>query len=72
MRTTTCSILAASALFALAACNAASNRADQAKYNEHTPGWTGTTLVAGSNSTIAGDAEATYLQQKWGSGGRQR
>ena len=36
-----------------------------------TPGYTGTTVVVGNNNTIAGDAEATYLQQKWGVG-RQR
>jgi hypothetical protein len=31
-----------------------------------TAGWTGRTFVVGSHSTVAGDAEATYLQQKWG------
>ena len=30
-----------------------------------TPGWTGRTLVAGSNSTLAGNATATEMQQKW-------
>jgi len=30
-----------------------------------TPGWTGRTFVVGSNSTIEGNAAATYLQQKW-------
>jgi hypothetical protein len=34
--------------------------------NANTPGWTGTTVVLGNNSTIAGDAQATYLEQKWG------
>jgi hypothetical protein len=29
------------------------------------PGWTGRTTVLGSHSTIAGDAAATELQQKW-------
>ncbi len=29
------------------------------------PGNTGRTKVIGSNSTVAGDAEATYQQQKW-------
>jgi hypothetical protein len=29
------------------------------------PGWTGRTVVPGSNSTIAGDAVATEQQQKW-------
>jgi hypothetical protein len=33
-----------------------------------TPGWTGHTVVVGSTSTVAGDAQATYLQQKWGVG----
>ena len=32
------------------------------------PGWTGRTQVVGNHSTIASDAEATYLQQKWGTG----
>ncbi len=71
MPKTTRSILSTTALIAIGACSVPSNPADQAKYNDHTPGWTGTTLVTGSNSTIAGDAEATYLQQKWGVG-RQR
>lgn len=31
----------------------------------NTPGWTGRTIVPGSSSTLAGDAEATYYQQKW-------
>ena len=35
------------------------------------PGWTGRTQVVGNNSTVAGNAAATYLQQKWGIG-RQR
>jgi hypothetical protein len=29
------------------------------------PGWTGQTVVIGNNSTIAGNAEATYQQQRW-------
>lgn len=29
------------------------------------PGYTGRTQVIGNNSTIAGNAEATNLQQKW-------
>jgi hypothetical protein len=35
-----------------------------------TPGYTGRTVVIGNNSTVAGNAEATYLQQKWGYGPR--
>jgi uncharacterized lipoprotein YajG len=34
----------------------------------NTPGWTGRTVVPGSGSTVAGNAEATDLQQKWGVG----
>jgi hypothetical protein len=30
-----------------------------------TPGFTGRTIVIGNNSTIAGDAVATEMQQKW-------
>jgi hypothetical protein len=37
----------------------------------NTPGWTGRSVVLGSTSTIAGDAQATYDQQKWQMG-RQR
>ena len=33
--------------------------------NASTPGWTGRTVVIGSNSTVAGNAEATEQQQKW-------
>jgi hypothetical protein len=59
-------------LVALGACSAPQPlTADQAAFNANTPGWTGSTIVVGSNSTIAGDAAATYMQQKWGVG-RQR
>ncbi len=34
--------------------------------NANTPGFTGNTVVRGSTSTVAGGAEATYVQQKWG------
>ena len=34
------------------------------------PGWTGRTQVVGNNSTVASNAEATYIQQKWGVGRR--
>jgi hypothetical protein len=44
---------------------------DQGAQNDTVPGWTGRTFVVGSSSTVAGNAEATYLQQKWGIG-RQR
>jgi len=33
-------------------------------------GWTGRTQIVGNHSTVASDAEATYLQQKWGVGRR--
>ncbi len=33
--------------------------------NDHTPGWTGRTLIPGNTSTVAGDAAATNSQQKW-------
>lgn len=33
--------------------------------NANTPGWTGTTVVKGSTSTLAGNAAATYYMQKW-------
>jgi hypothetical protein len=39
--------------------------------NANTPGWTGSTVVVGNTSTIAGDAQATYLAQKWGSPSRR-
>ncbi len=35
------------------------------------PGWTGRTQVIGNRSTVAGNAEATYIQQKWGVGSRR-
>lgn len=35
------------------------------------PGWTGRTQIVGNTSTVASNADATYLQQKWGIG-RQR
>ena len=63
---------AAGLLVALGACSATQPLPDnQAAFSASTPGWTGNTIVMGSNSTIADDAQATYLQQKWGVG-RQR
>ena len=32
-------------------------------YDDNTPGYTGRTIVPGNNSTIAGDAAATRMQQ---------
>jgi hypothetical protein len=57
---------AATLLAALAACSAPPGvDAAQAEKNANTPGWTGRTFVVGSTSTVAGDAQATYEQQKW-------
>lgn len=42
-----------------------------ASSNGVNPGWTGRTTVPGNNSTIAGDAAATYDQQKWQLGPRR-
>lgn len=46
----------------LAGCAATPPRTADA----NTPGYTGSAIVVGSSSTLAGDAEATYQQQKWG------
>lgn len=53
-------------VLALCALPAACNAPPPAGADARTPGFTGTTVIPGNNSTIAGDAEATYLQQKWG------
>jgi hypothetical protein len=68
--TATRSILSIVALaIALGACSAPPNVSpDQAAQNANKPGWTGSTFVVGSNSTIAGNQTATYYQQKWGPG----
>ena len=67
------SIVAAAALLAaLGGCSVPpGGDASQATANANTPGWTGRTFVIGSSSTVAGNAQATYEQQKWGVG-RQR
>jgi hypothetical protein len=67
-----CSLSSISALFVtLSACSVpAQVSPEQTAQNAATPGWTGHTFVPGSNSTIAGDADATYRQQKWGTGRR--
>jgi type IV pilus biogenesis protein CpaD/CtpE len=44
---------------------------DAASAGPNTPGWTGRTVVVGSNSSINDDLQATYWSQKWGIG-RQR
>ena len=73
MTTMTRSIVSTAALLAtLGACSAPPTvDPSQAAQNANTPGWTGRTFVVGSSSTVAGNAQATYEQQKWGVG-RQR
>jgi hypothetical protein len=46
----------------LAACTATPPQ----QANANTPGYTGNTIVRGDSSTLAGDAEATYLQRSYG------
>jgi hypothetical protein len=36
----------------------------QSAANRHTPGYTGSTIVPGDNSTISGDSAATRMQQE--------
>jgi ABC-type phosphate transport system substrate-binding protein len=73
MTNMTRSIVSAAALLAaLGGCSVPpSGDASRAAQNANTPGWTGSTFVIGSTSTVAGNAQATYEQQKWGVG-RQR
>lgn len=52
-------------LATLVACSVAGPDTGQGAANANTPGGTGRTVVPGSNSTVAGDAAATDLQQKW-------
>jgi hypothetical protein len=69
MRRFTWSIALVSAAVALAGC--AQTPPDQASAGPHTPGWTGRTVVVGSNSSINDDLQATYWSQKWGVGQRR-
>ncbi|WP_428492551.1 hypothetical protein [Rhodopila sp.] len=72
MTNMTRSISAVALLAALGACSVPPTvDPNQAAQNANTPGWTGRTFVVGSSSTVGGNAEATYIQQKWGVG-RQR
>ncbi len=57
------------ATLSLAGC--AQTPSGTADAGPNTPGWTGRTVVVGTNSTVAGDAQATDWSQKWGIG-RQR
>jgi hypothetical protein len=50
----------------LCALMAACTQAPPPNADANTPGFTGRTVVPGNSSTIGGNAEATYLQQKWG------
>lgn len=71
-RTTRFILSAAPALLMLGGCSVPlTPGADEAARNANTRGWTGRTVVVGNNSTVAGDAEATYLAQKWGVGQRR-
>ncbi len=69
MRRFTWSIIVVAAVALLAGCTQTSP--DTANAGAHTPGWTGRTVVVGTNSTINDDLQATYWAQKWGIG-RQR
>ena len=68
MTTVTRSILLVASLLAMpVGCGVTqtSTSGGEAAPTSATPGWTGRTVVVGSNSTIAGNAVATYQQQKW-------
>jgi hypothetical protein len=62
------SIFVVPAVALLAGC--AQTQPDTANAGPNTPGWTGRTVVVGSNSTINDDLQATYWSQKWGIGRR--
>jgi hypothetical protein len=62
------SIIVVSAVALLAGCAQVSSGTANAGPN--TPGWTGRTVVVGSNSTINDDLQATEWAQKWGIGRR--
>jgi hypothetical protein len=65
------SILPIAPLFACIALSGCAQSPNMAATGPNTPGWTGQTVVPGNNSTLAGNAEATYQQQKWPLGGRR-
>jgi hypothetical protein len=50
---------------AVCALLAACTQAPPSDANANTPGFTGTTIVRGNSSTLRGNADATYQQQKW-------
>ncbi len=68
MRRFTWSIIVVPAVALLAGCAPAAP--DTAGIGPNTPGWTGRTVVVGSNSTINGNLQATEWAQKWGIGRR--
>jgi hypothetical protein len=68
MRRFTWSIIVVSAVALLAGC--APGSSDSANAGPNTPGWTGRTVVVGSNSSINDDLQATDWAQKWGIGRR--
>ena len=68
MRRFTWSIIIVPAIALLTACTPVSP--DTVGSGPNTPGWTGRTVVVGSNSTINGNLQATEWAQKWGIGRR--
>lgn len=68
MRCFILSLVIAPAAVLLAGC--AQSPTSTASAGPDTPGWTGRTVVVGTNSTIGGDAQATEWAQKWGIGRR--
>jgi hypothetical protein len=58
-------LLAAVLLGIPAGCGVVQTGAGGSGSTTATPGWTGRTVVVGSNSTVGGDAAATEMQQKW-------
>jgi hypothetical protein len=56
---------AAFLLGTLAGCAGTQTTAGAGVPDASTPGWTGRTVVVGSNSTVGGVAAATEMQQKW-------
>ena len=66
MTTVSRALLTAACLIApLAGCGGNRTTAAAGVPDTSTPGWTGATFVVGSNSTVASNASATYMQQKW-------
>jgi hypothetical protein len=59
------SILTAASLLGGLSVGGCAVQGSQSAASPDTPGWTGSTVVSGNNSTIAGNASATELQQKW-------